>query len=191
MPGRAMGNTTLIAVCQGVAPKASEPARRWLGTLESASSQMVKTSGTTAKPMAKPHYQAIALVVANARVLPQPAQEVPVKSQFLKGWPQRVRQTKLPAGSPRRASISPQPAPLGAPKPLGRIARPKPQLGPRLAQPAAAARSPTNAIRAVGPAHKPARKPKMTLRQRGHDFYGRLDQALHSRRGKFGRVNRR
>ena len=54
MPGRAMGNTTLIAVCQGVAPKASEPARKWRGTLESASSQMVKISGTTAKPIANP-----------------------------------------------------------------------------------------------------------------------------------------
>ena len=42
------------AVCQGVAPKASEPARRCCGTLDSESSAMVKIIGMTAKPMAKP-----------------------------------------------------------------------------------------------------------------------------------------
>ncbi len=54
IPGLAVGSTTRIAVCQRVAPSASEPARRCCGTLASESSAMVKMSGMTAKPMAKP-----------------------------------------------------------------------------------------------------------------------------------------
>ena len=42
-----------MAVCQGDAPSASEAAFRCSGTLESASSEIVKMIGMTAKPIAK------------------------------------------------------------------------------------------------------------------------------------------
>ncbi len=41
MPDMATGRITRIAVCQGVAPQASDAARRCSGTLDSASSEMV------------------------------------------------------------------------------------------------------------------------------------------------------
>ena len=54
MPGLAVGSTMRSAVCQRVAPSASEPARRCCGTLASESSAIVKMIGITAKPMATP-----------------------------------------------------------------------------------------------------------------------------------------
>src|SRR4030095_12801966 len=54
MPGLAVGSTMRSAVCQRVAPSASDPARRWCGTLASESSAMVKMIGMTANPMATP-----------------------------------------------------------------------------------------------------------------------------------------
>ena len=63
IPGLAVGNTTRSAVCQRVAPSASEPARRCWGTLASESSAMVKMMGMTANPMATPDDQRVALVV--------------------------------------------------------------------------------------------------------------------------------
>ena len=54
MPGLAVGNTTRNAVCQRLAPSASEPAARLLGTALMASSAIVKMMGMTAKPMARP-----------------------------------------------------------------------------------------------------------------------------------------
>ena len=54
MPGLAVGSTTRIAVCQRLAPSASEPAVRFDGTLEKASSAIVKMIGMTAKPIARP-----------------------------------------------------------------------------------------------------------------------------------------
>ena len=54
MPGLAVGKTIRIAVCQRVAPSASEPARRCWGTLASESSAIVKMIGITAKPIAMP-----------------------------------------------------------------------------------------------------------------------------------------
>ena len=53
-PGLAVGITTRTAVCQRLAPSASEAATRFDGTLENASSQMVKMIGMTAKPIASP-----------------------------------------------------------------------------------------------------------------------------------------
>src|SRR5262245_36194787 len=54
IPGLAVGRTTRSAVCQRVAPRASEPARRCWGTLASESSAIVKMIGITANPMATP-----------------------------------------------------------------------------------------------------------------------------------------
>ena len=54
IPGLAVGSTMRIAVCQRLAPRASEPARRCWGTLASESSAIVKMIGITAKPMASP-----------------------------------------------------------------------------------------------------------------------------------------
>src|SRR5437773_669066 len=54
MLGLAVGSTMRTGVCQRLAPSASDPARRCWGTLASASSAIVKMSGTTAKPMATP-----------------------------------------------------------------------------------------------------------------------------------------
>ena len=54
MPGLPVGSTIRSAVCQRVAPRASDPARRWPGTFASESSAMVKMIGMTAKPMATP-----------------------------------------------------------------------------------------------------------------------------------------
>ena len=54
MPGLAVGSTTPMAVCQRLAPRAREAAVRCWGTLEKASSAMVKMMGMTAKPMARP-----------------------------------------------------------------------------------------------------------------------------------------
>ena len=54
MPGLAVGRTTRVAVCQRLAPRASEAAVRCWGTLEKASSEIVKMIGITAKPMARP-----------------------------------------------------------------------------------------------------------------------------------------
>ena len=48
----AEGSTTRQAVCQRLAPRASEAAVRLRGTLEMASSAMVKMIGITAKPRA-------------------------------------------------------------------------------------------------------------------------------------------
>ena len=59
MPGLAVGSTTRIAVCQRVAPSASEPARRCCGTFESESSAIVKMIGITAKPIARPTTSAL------------------------------------------------------------------------------------------------------------------------------------
>ena len=42
-----------MAVCQGDAPRASDAAFRCCGTLESASSEIVKMIGMTANPIAK------------------------------------------------------------------------------------------------------------------------------------------
>ncbi len=52
IPALAVGSTTLIAVCQRLAPSAREPAVRCCGTLDSASSEIVKIIGITAKPIA-------------------------------------------------------------------------------------------------------------------------------------------
>ncbi len=54
MPGLAVGSTTRVAVCQRLAPRASEAAVRCCGTLEKVSSAIVKMIGMTAKPMARP-----------------------------------------------------------------------------------------------------------------------------------------
>src|SRR5574337_2202678 len=54
IPELAVGSTTLMAVCQRVAPRASAPATRCCGTLARESSAMVKMIGIMAKPMAKP-----------------------------------------------------------------------------------------------------------------------------------------
>ena len=54
MPGLAVGSTTRVTVCQRFAPRASEPATRFGGTFEKASSEMAKMIGITAKPMAMP-----------------------------------------------------------------------------------------------------------------------------------------
>ncbi len=51
-PGSAEGSTTLQAVCQQLAPRAREAAVKLRGTLEIASSAMVKIIGITAKPRA-------------------------------------------------------------------------------------------------------------------------------------------
>ena len=48
-PLAAEGTITRTAVCQGVAPAPSDALRRWSGTLESASSAIVKISGMIAK----------------------------------------------------------------------------------------------------------------------------------------------
>ncbi len=53
-PGLAVGITTRIAVCQRLAPSASDAADRFDGTLENASSEIVKMIGMTAKPIARP-----------------------------------------------------------------------------------------------------------------------------------------
>ena len=53
-PGLAVGSTTRTAVCQRLAPSASEAAVRLAGTLVNASSEIVKMTGMTAKPMARP-----------------------------------------------------------------------------------------------------------------------------------------
>ena len=54
MPEIAVGTTTLQTVCQRLAPRASEPETSEFGTLERASSAIVKTIGMTAKPITKP-----------------------------------------------------------------------------------------------------------------------------------------
>ena len=54
MPGLAVSSTTQNRVCHGVAPSASEPEVRCLGTLNTASSAIEKMVGITAKPMAMP-----------------------------------------------------------------------------------------------------------------------------------------
>ena len=51
-PGSAEGSTTRQAVCQRLAPSASEAAVRLRGTLEMASSAIVKMIGITANPSA-------------------------------------------------------------------------------------------------------------------------------------------
>jgi len=59
MPGLAVGSTTPISVCQGVAPSASEPSDRCLGTEKIASSAIEKMVGITAMPMAIPTTSAL------------------------------------------------------------------------------------------------------------------------------------
>ena len=54
IPGLALGRTTRTAVCQRLAPSAKEPAVRCGGTLESESSAIVKITGITANPIARP-----------------------------------------------------------------------------------------------------------------------------------------
>ena len=54
IPGLAVGSTMRIAVCQRLAPRASDPARRCCGTLASESSAIVKMIGITANPIATP-----------------------------------------------------------------------------------------------------------------------------------------
>ena len=54
MPGLADGSTTRQTVCQRLAPRASDAALRLFGTLESESSAMVKITGITANPRARP-----------------------------------------------------------------------------------------------------------------------------------------
>ena len=54
MPGLAVGSTTRTSVCQGVAPSASEPCDKCLGTPKTASSAIEKIVGMTAKPIASP-----------------------------------------------------------------------------------------------------------------------------------------
>ena len=59
IPGLAVNNTTLVMVCQGVAPSANEPTVKCLGTLKMASSAMEKIVGITAKPIAIPTTSAL------------------------------------------------------------------------------------------------------------------------------------
>ncbi len=54
MPAEATGRTTVRTICQRLAPRASEAAMREGGTLLRASSEMVKMTGMTAKPMMNP-----------------------------------------------------------------------------------------------------------------------------------------
>ena len=54
IPGLAEARTTLTAVCHNVAPSAREPDIKCLGTLDKASSEIVKIMGITANPIAKP-----------------------------------------------------------------------------------------------------------------------------------------
>jgi hypothetical protein len=54
IPAEAVGSTTRMAVCQRLAPRAREPDFRSGGTLDRASSVMVKTIGITAKPIMNP-----------------------------------------------------------------------------------------------------------------------------------------
>jgi len=54
IPGLAVGRTMRTAVCQRLAPRARDPARRCWGTLDSESSAIVKMIGITAKPIAIP-----------------------------------------------------------------------------------------------------------------------------------------
>ncbi len=53
IPAEAVGRMTRVAVCHGEAPRASEAAFRCCGTLERASSEIVKMIGMTANPIAK------------------------------------------------------------------------------------------------------------------------------------------
>ncbi len=59
MPGLAVGSTTRVTVCQRLAPSASEPATRFRGTFEKASSEIAKMIGITAKPIASPTTMAL------------------------------------------------------------------------------------------------------------------------------------
>jgi hypothetical protein len=59
MPGLAVNSTTLIMVCQGVAPKAREPTVKCFGTLKMASSAIEKIVGITANPIATPTTRAL------------------------------------------------------------------------------------------------------------------------------------
>src|SRR5690606_19960132 len=54
IPGLAVSNTTLVKVCQVVAPSANEPFDKCFGTLNTASSAIEKMVGITAKPIAIP-----------------------------------------------------------------------------------------------------------------------------------------
>ena len=67
IPGLAVGSTIRTAVCQRVAPTASEPARRCPGTFASESSAIVKMIGITANPIAIPTTKRVPLVVGDAQ----------------------------------------------------------------------------------------------------------------------------
>ena len=54
IPEEATGSMMVQTTCQRLAPRAAEAAVSDLGTLEMASSAMVKITGMTAKPMIKP-----------------------------------------------------------------------------------------------------------------------------------------
>jgi hypothetical protein len=54
IPGLAEISTSLTKVCQRVAPSARDPAIKCRGTLDSASSEILKIMGTMAKPIANP-----------------------------------------------------------------------------------------------------------------------------------------
>src|SRR3569623_1274390 len=54
MPGLEVSSTTRIMVCHGVAPRASEPWVKCLGTPKMASSAIEKILAMTANPMARP-----------------------------------------------------------------------------------------------------------------------------------------
>src|ERR1051326_5778803 len=58
-PGNAAGNTICHATCQGAAPSANAACPYALGTLVSASSEMVKMMGITVSPSAMPATNAL------------------------------------------------------------------------------------------------------------------------------------
>ena len=63
IPGSAVGRTTVIDTCHGLAPRASDASRSDCGTDVMASSAMVKMMGITASPRAIPALKALSRYV--------------------------------------------------------------------------------------------------------------------------------
>ena len=164
MPGLAVGSTIRIAVCQRLAPRASEPARRCWGTLASESSAMVKMIGITAKPMATPDHERVALVVGQPQRRQEPAAIVAAEEPHLDEAAQREGQPRAPR---RTTGISRNTSAPGRSRLRERAAARARQSSSatrmHTASTSGSRASPGTIRSTMGASHRPARKPSTTL----------------------------
>ena len=190
MPAEAVGRITRTAVCHGEAPRASDAAFRCSGTLESASSEIVKMIGITAKP------------IANAMTRELRAsyfRDAEARSQALKSPAKTILSTQGPANAAnpvaRTASGRTRTKLLPGVQALAHVER------KHLEGEDAEHREERNhrdheegrerRLLEKGREPEPGEEPEDDGRERRHDLDDGLDEALDARRREDARVERR